>query len=207
MAFLQPDRYFARVTRISPEADLLACGFENVLLDMDNTILSRATHDIPRDVRAWLADVREAGVNICLLSNNWHASPYEVAQQLDLPVVAKACKPLPHGYLAARAKLGARSANTVVVGDQLSTDVVGAHILGMKAYLVCPLVEQDLKHTLVLRAAERALLGARVPEGAQAYTPAQASGYTPAQASGYTQARSSVAQAAAPGAQACSGKE
>lgn len=168
MPLLEPDRYFARVTRISPEADLAACGFENVLLDMDNTILSRLSHDVPRDVRVWLGEVRKAGIAICLISNNWHASPYELAEELDLPVVAKACKPLPHGYLAARAKLGARSANTVVVGDQLSTDVLGAHMLGMKAYLVCPLVEQDLRHTQVLRSVERALLGQRAPEGASA---------------------------------------
>ena len=168
MGLFDPDRYFSRVTRISPDADLVACGFEYMLLDMDNTILSRASHDIPHDVRVWLADVRAAGVNICLLSNNWHDTPFVWAAELDLPVVAKALKPLPHGYLAARAKLGARSANTVVVGDQLSTDVVGAHLLGMKAYLVCPLVEQDLKHTLLLRNFERALLGARTPEGAQA---------------------------------------
>lgn len=168
MPLLEPDRYFARVTRISPAEDLVACGFKHVLLDMDNTILSRVSHDVPRDVRAWLAEVRDAGVAICLLSNNWHASPYELAEELSLPVVAKACKPLPHGYLAARAKLGAKSANTVVVGDQLSTDVLGAHMLGMKAYLVCPLVEQDLKHTKVLRMAERALLGQRAPEGVSA---------------------------------------
>ncbi len=168
MAFLEPDRYFARVTRISPEDDLIGCGFTHMLLDMDNTILSRATHDIPRDVLAWLEQVREAGVSVCLLSNNWHDVPYEWAKTLDLPVVAKACKPLPHGYIAARGKIGARSADTVVVGDQLSTDVVGAHLLGMKAYLVCPLVEQDLKHTQVVRAFERMLLGARSPEGVSA---------------------------------------
>lgn len=168
MAFFQPDRYFARVTRISPEADLLACGFTNMLIDMDNTILARDTHDVPLDVRAWLGDVRAAGVSICLLSNNWHQSPYELAERLDIPVVAKACKPLPHGYLAARHLLGARSADTVVVGDQLSTDVVGAHLLGMKAYLVCPLVEQDLLRIRAVRVLERALLGNRVPEGVQA---------------------------------------
>ncbi|MBQ9068875.1 MAG: HAD hydrolase-like protein [Eggerthellaceae bacterium] len=168
MPFLEPERYFARVTRIDPKADLLACNYRHMLLDMDNTILSRATHDIPVDVLTWLGNVRDAGVKICLLSNNWHASPYETAERLDLPVVAKACKPLPHGYLAARQILGARSADTVVVGDQLSTDVVGAHLLGMAAYLVCPLVEQDLRHTQALRALERSMLGARVPEGAQA---------------------------------------
>jgi hypothetical protein len=36
----------------------------------------------------------------------------------------------------------------------------------MKAYLVQPLVEEDLKHTLMLRNVERALLGGRVPEPA-----------------------------------------
>ena len=170
MALLQPDRYFARVTRISPQHDLLACGFSHMLLDMDNTILSRSTHDVPIDVRTWLGQVREAGVAVCLLSNNWHGSPYELGERLDLPVVAKACKPLPHGYLAARHVLGARSADTVVVGDQISTDVLGAHFLGMKAYLVCPLVEQDLLRIRAVRIAERALLGSRSPEGAQACT-------------------------------------
>ena len=168
MAILEPERYFARITRISIEDDLLGCGFVHALLDMDNTILSRATHDVPTDVRAWLAKATDAGVKICLLSNNWHQSPYELGEELGLPVVAKACKPFPHGYLMARHVLGARSADTVVIGDQLSTDVAGAHFLGMKAYLVCPLVEQDLLRIRAVRVVERALLGNRVPEGAQA---------------------------------------
>lgn len=167
MAFLEPERYFARVTRIHPRADLVNCGFFHMLIDMDNTILSRATKDIPIDVRTWLGEVREAGVKVCLLSNNWHETPYEWGERLDIPVVGKACKPLPYGYLAARHVLGATSSDTVVVGDQLSTDVVGAHLLGMAAYLVCPLAEQDLLRIRAVRVLERMALGARVPEGAQ----------------------------------------
>lgn len=165
MSFFNPDRYFSRVSRISIEHDIVDAGFTHILLDVDNTILSRATHDIPRDVRLWLTQVRQAGVLVCLVSNNWHQAPYELAHQLDLPVVAKAMKPLPHALIVARGKIEARSATTVVIGDQLSTDVIGAHTLGMKAYLVCPLVEQDLKHTMFVRGIERAFLGARTPEG------------------------------------------
>lgn len=166
MAFLEPDRYFARISRIDIDRDLLALGFRNVLLDVDNTILTRDTHEVPRDVGLWLARARDAGISFCLVSNNFHNGVYQLANRLSLPIVAKAVKPLPPAFLMALGKLGAKRAETVVVGDQLVTDVMGAHFLGMKAYLLAPLVEQDLPHTLLLRNFERAIMGERKPEGA-----------------------------------------
>lgn len=166
MALWEPDRYFARITRINVERDLLACGLRFALLDIDNTILTRDTRELPRDVGLWLAQARDAGVTLCLLSNNWHDEVKAFAARLELPLVAKAMKPLPPGYLAAMRKVGGVREQTVVIGDQLSTDVIGAHAVGMKAYLVAPLVEHDLLHTVMLRKVERALLGNRIPEGA-----------------------------------------
>ena len=72
MAYFKPDRYFSRLSQISIEKDILGCGFENVLLDIDNTFVPRDTQVIPRDARVWLGCAREAGVTICLLSNNSH---------------------------------------------------------------------------------------------------------------------------------------
>lgn len=166
MAFLEPDRYFARISRIDIERDLLALGYRYVLLDVDNTILTRDTHEVPRDVGAWLARARDAGIAFCLVSNNWHEGVYRLARRLSLPIVAKAVKPLPPAFLIALKKLEAKRSETVVVGDQLVTDVMGAHLLGMKAYLLAPLVEQDLPHTLLLRNVEHAIMGERQPEGA-----------------------------------------
>lgn len=166
MTFLEPDRYFARISRIDIDRDLLAQGYRNVLLDVDNTILTRDTHEVPRDVGFWLAKARDAGILFCLVSNNWHEGVYQLANRLLLPIVAKAVKPLPPAFLMALRKLGAKRSQTVVIGDQLVTDVMGAHLLGMKAYLLAPLVEQDLPHTLLLRNFERAVMGERQPEGA-----------------------------------------
>ena len=168
MGFLDPDRYFARISRIDIERDLLGEGYRFVLLDVDNTILTRDTHEVPRDVGLWLARARDAGVQFCLLSNNWHSGVYDLAERLELPIVAKAIKPLPPAFLMALHKLGAKRAETVVVGDQLVTDVMGAHFLGMKAYMLAPLVETDLPHTLLLRNFERLVMGDRQPEGAAA---------------------------------------
>ena len=51
MALLRPDRFFSGITSIDVKADLLDCGLTCALLDMDNTIVSRETHDVPQDVR------------------------------------------------------------------------------------------------------------------------------------------------------------
>ena len=99
MPFLKPDRYFSRISRIDIERDLVGCGFKSVLMDVDNTILTRDTHEVPRDVAQWLARAREAGLAFCLLSNNWHEGVYQLADRLELPIVAKAIKPLPPAFL------------------------------------------------------------------------------------------------------------
>lgn len=168
MGLLDPERYFSRVSAIDASRDVVGAGYTCVLLDIDNTIRSRADHQVPRDVRVWLAQLREAGVAVCLLSNNFHADASELALELGVPIVAKALKPLPHGFVLARRKVGAARGSAVMVGDQLSTDVLGAHLAGMPAYLVCPLAEEDLKHTMVVRALERVFIADREPEGASA---------------------------------------
>ena len=164
MALLTPDRYFSRITCVDIDRDLIGCGRIHVLLDIDNTILARDTHEIPRDVGMWLGRAREAGVAFCLVSNNWHDTPHRLGAELEMPVVSKAMKPLPPAFFAGMGKLGATRRDTVVIGDQLATDVLGAHAAGLPAYMLQPLVEQDLPHTLLLRNLERAILGDRVPE-------------------------------------------
>lgn len=173
MAFFTPDRYFSRITRIDIKRDILGAGFDCVLMDVDNTILTRDTHEVPRDVGLWLAQARDAGIRFCLVSNNWHHGVYELAEKLELPIVAKAVKPLPFAFVAGLHKIDAKRKSTVVIGDQLVTDVLGAHFLGMTAYMLQPLVEQDLPHTLLLRNLERVIMGDRQPEEVPAPAGAQ----------------------------------
>lgn len=179
MSLIEPERYFSRISAIDIQKDILDAGFTHVLLDIDNTIFTRDTHEVPRDVALWLAKARSAGLAFCLVSNNWHQSVYELAGELELPIVAKAVKPLPPAFIIALRKLRARRAETLVIGDQLITDVLGAHFLGMTAYLLQPLVEQDLRHTLLLRNVEQVFMGGREPEGAAGGTVDVPSGTQP----------------------------
>ncbi|MDO4400649.1 MAG: YqeG family HAD IIIA-type phosphatase [Coriobacteriia bacterium] len=155
----QPDAYFARISDIHVQRDLQDRGIATVLLDIDNTLRSRADGEVPADARRWLRACKEAGVGVCLLSNNWHGNVFDLAEELDLPIVAKAMKPLPSGYIVALRNMHARARTTVVVGDQLFTDIVGAKALGIHTYMVAPLGEVDLPHMAALRHVERALVG------------------------------------------------
>lgn len=155
---LQPDRQFVRCSDIDVHADIVAAGFTAVLLDVDNTILPRDGSGIPTDIRAWLVRLQAAGVRICLMSNNWHAPVHECAAALNLPLVCGCVKPLPFAFFAARKRINARRTHTLVIGDQLVTDIWGAHISGMPAYLTRPLCTTDLWHTRALRHVERVIL-------------------------------------------------
>ena len=159
MPLLAPDRLFKRVSSIDPVSDVVDAGFSHILLDLDNTLLTRDTHEVPDDIRAWLGALKAAGVTACILSNNWHRGAHEWAKRLGLPIVSHALKPLPFAYGIALRKIGAQRRTTLCIGDQMVTDVWGAHLRGMKAYMVEPLVEADLWHTRLLRHLERPIMG------------------------------------------------
>jgi predicted HAD superfamily phosphohydrolase YqeG len=55
--------------------------------------------------------------------------------------------------------LGTPRHATVVIGDQLFTDVLGAKLLGLRTILTRPLVENDFPLTRVLRFLERTIAG------------------------------------------------
>lgn len=81
-----PDRFFTRVTQIDIEHDIVSRGVKCVLIDLDNTLLPRDTHQVPDDIRAWLKALSAAGVRVCILTNNWHHGAHEWAQRLGLPL-------------------------------------------------------------------------------------------------------------------------
>jgi len=164
MPFLTPDDYLSSVLVIDPK-DLCSQGFSVVLLDIDNTLVSRATHVLTDEVRAWVASLKAQGLRPCLLSNNWHRSVFSYAQELEIPLVYKAMKPLPFAYLRAARKAGHKKGDkVVVVGDQIVTDVWGAHLVGYRVILVVPQATKDLWYTLVFRKLERLLMKDKAPQ-------------------------------------------
>lgn len=160
---LAPDYYLRTVHDLDLDG-LSSEGVDALLVDLDNTLLPRNTNVVPDDLRGWAADLASRNMKVCLVSNNWHERVTAVAEDLGFQLVSKAVKPLPFAFVRAMHKIGARRSTTMVVGDQLFTDVLGGKLLGIRTVLVTPLSHSDLPHTLLLRKLERVLLAGREPQ-------------------------------------------
>jgi len=156
MELLTPDLRLARVEDITPEL-LQRLGITALLVDIDNTLVSRETKRIEDSALEWMASLKQAGISFCLLSNNWHRVIDYYAAELEVPVVGKAMKPLPLAYIKALHLIGARRATTALVGDQVFTDILGARLCVMFSILVDPLSSTDLWYTKVFRSIEQKL--------------------------------------------------
>ena len=165
MHLFKPDEYYVSVLDIDLN-NLKKRGVKGVLLDLDNTILPRTTYTAPDNLKEWVQSVKDSGFKICCLSNNFHDRVIQCATDLDVPLLTKCMKPFPLSFFRGKAKIGnLKRKEVVVIGDQFYTDILGAHLSGIKGILVTPLVLQDLKHTKILRKLDHFVLRGTKPLG------------------------------------------
>lgn len=154
MLKFRPERYYVSVLDIDP-ADIAALGYKAVLLDVDNTLLPRGYDEVPEKIVRWVELVQEAGLSVALVSNSTGSRAPQIAEALKLPIIAGAFKPFISGYVRACAMLGIAPRDALMIGDQSYTDVLGAHRIGMDAFMVMPLNENEPLHTYLLRMFDR----------------------------------------------------
>lgn len=156
---LRPDAVAERLCSVSLD-DLAARGITGIIVDLDNTLVGYGREELSPADAAWIADALARGFRVCLLSNNFTGRVTRVSNELGVPAISSALKPLPRAFSQALRVLGTSKRATVVVGDQLFTDVLGAKLMGLHSILTTPLESKDWLGTRVLRMLERLVLGA-----------------------------------------------
>nr|WP_289626228.1 YqeG family HAD IIIA-type phosphatase [Brockia lithotrophica] len=156
LGYFVPERLADSLADVDLE-ELAREGVRGVLVDLDNTLLPWNSSEIPPAHRAWLEAARARGISVCVISNNHTTRVESALRELGIPYVSSARKPLRVGFVRALRQLGLPPEACIVVGDQLLTDVWGAHRMGMRAVLVRPVVSTDGPHTRVNRFFERRL--------------------------------------------------
>lgn len=160
MSLVRPWRRERAITDVDVD-ELAASGVRCVLFDRDNTVVPRDTGVAPADVMDWICRVHEAGIALCMVSNNFHSQQVEAsAAELGCAVVHHAMKPAPFAVRRALALVGVDASEAVLIGDQVFTDVMAGNLAGVRTILVEPQSTSDLWYTHIFRVFERAI-GAR----------------------------------------------
>ncbi len=138
---LTPEYIFAGVSHITPEL-LRQKGITALALDVDNTLTSHDSQELPSQVEGWLEQMQKAQVRMFIVSNNEEERVAPFAGRLGLDYVAKAAKPLPFGMKRLREKFGVEKSCLALVGDQLFTDRLCGALYGIPVFVVEPLAPE-----------------------------------------------------------------
>ena len=138
---LTPDGMFEKFDDITPEF-LLSRGISALLVDIDNT-LAPYEQPLPDErIKNYFASLSKNGIKAALVSNNNHERVELFNSELGLIAFADAKKPGKETLLLAMEKMGSTTENTAAIGDQLLTDALGAHKLGMPAFIGPPIKDK-----------------------------------------------------------------
>ncbi|MCM2999754.1 YqeG family HAD IIIA-type phosphatase [Paenibacillus favisporus] len=122
---------------------LYSQGFRGIITDLDNTLVGAKAPLATPELIAWFEKVKKAGFQLVIVSNNQMARVSTFATPLDIRFVHEARKPSNAPFRKAMQMMGLKSEETIVVGDQMLTDVYGGNRLGLFTVLVLPISIQD----------------------------------------------------------------
>ena len=152
-----PEYYFKTFNEASADF-LTSIGVKGIVLDVDNT-LEPYENPLPGDhVKQWLTELKEQGISAAIVSNNGGERINLFNSELGLPVYYKAKKPFKKNVLNAMKDMGTDKSNTILMGDQVFTDVWAAHNTGIRAILVPPIKDKTDVFTKFKRLLEKPIL-------------------------------------------------
>lgn len=157
LSTVTPEFYVHSVLDIRT-GQLLSMGLQSILLDVDGTLKDFREDSFSPQITSWLGELRAAQITLCLLSNGLGRRIERLANQFDIPFVAKALKPFPFGCYRAMKKIGASAQTTVIIGDQIFADVLAGRLAGIRTILVKPTSLEEPWFTSIKRPLERQFL-------------------------------------------------
>lgn len=152
-----PDYRFDKFNDVTPEF-LTELGIKGVILDIDNTLEPYENEKPGEHVLAWLSSLSGVGIRTAIVSNNNWERVVKFNDEIGMPAYAKGKKPFKKNLLRAMADIGTDKTNTVLMGDQVFTDVWAAHNAGIKGILVPPIKDKTDPFTKFKRILEKPFL-------------------------------------------------
>jgi HAD superfamily phosphatase (TIGR01668 family) len=131
-------------------------GKRLLLIDVDNTIVQWKQENFSEPVLAWIANAKELGFDICLISNTNRVDRLDrLRHLLGVETVRGRFKPSRAMFRLAMIKFKRKPHEAIMIGDQLMTDILGANRAGIEAVWVKKMEGVEFGPTSINRKMER----------------------------------------------------
>lgn len=152
-----PDYHFRCVADI-PDSLFEENNIKFAVLDIDNTLVPY-TRLLPDErALAFLEELEKKGIKYCFVSNNHRERVEAFCNNMEAYRIFDARKPLVFKIKRAMRKIGADKSSTVLIGDQVFTDVYAANRAGLVSVMVDPIEAKETPFFGFKRAMERVVL-------------------------------------------------
>lgn len=112
-------------------------GYKAIIFDVDNTIMPANVKKVNKELALFFKQLSK-DFAICLVSNNTERRVKPVADNLNIKYIHMAQKPKKEAFEKALHLLNSTSKNTVMIGDQMLSDIVGGNNAKLYTILVEP---------------------------------------------------------------------
>lgn len=157
LKYFLPDQHVKSIFDITPES-LIEKGVKGIITDLDNTLVEWDRPSATPKLIEWFENMKKHNILVTIVSNNNEERVKSFSDPLVTPYIYRARKPMTIAFNRAVKEMGLKKEETVVIGDQLMTDVFGGNRGGFHTILVIPVAQTDGVATRFNRAIERRLL-------------------------------------------------
>lgn len=152
-----PTEQVKSIYDINPH-ELAKKGIKGIITDLDNTLVEWDRPSATPKLINWFEAVKAEGISITIVSNNNETRVGNFANPLDIPFIHRAKKPMGAAFRKAVMQMGIKREESVVIGDQLLTDIFGGNRSGFHTILVLPVAQSDGLATKFNRMVERRIM-------------------------------------------------
>ena len=135
-------------------------GYRGILFDIDNTLVPYDIEHPDQEIIDLFENIKKMGFKIALVSNNNKVRVTTFNEKLKVFAIHKALKPMTRNLKRAMQAIKTNKGNTVLIGDQIFTDIYGGNRIKIKTILVVPIAEKEEWITKIKRKTEKKIIKA-----------------------------------------------
>ena len=152
-----PNQYVKSILDIQP-TELKEKGVKGIITDLDNTLVEWDRPKQHRKLSNGLKKCSKIKLQVTIVSNNNEVRVKAFSDPLKIPFIYRAKKPMSDAFFQAAKRMNLKKEETVVIGDQLLTDILGGNRSGFHTILVVPVAQNDGMATKFNRLVERRIM-------------------------------------------------